>query len=408
MGKRKFENVAIEEENNKYNDCIFRNDLIYKRTNDIRSEFNRDYNRILHSNSYRRLKHKTQVFFATNNDHICTRIEHVNHVSSVSYSIAKHLGLNTELTMAISLGHDIGHPPFGHDGERVLSNFTSEKLNYKFWHEKNSLRFADVIETLPTQIDEEINLDLTYAVRDGIICHCGEVKSKPLFPRENKIDLNLISKPGQVSPYTWEGCVVKISDKISYLGRDIEDALRLKILTQNQIKELHSITEKFNIPDFNNINNTVIVHNLVTNLCENSSIKDGITLSDDYFEFMDNIKAFCYKNIYYHSRLSNFQKYVELVINTILDTIDSMYDGINTLEKLNEHYDIYPNLCDSFSKWLIKYSSDYKYNQRGKKYNNKKIYNLENKDDYYQSMVDYVSSMTDAFAIKIFNEILQF
>lgn len=408
MGKRKFENVAIQEENNKYNDCIFRNDLIYKRTNDIRSEFNRDYNRILHSNSYRRLKHKTQVFFATNNDHICTRIEHVNHVSSVSYSIAKHLGLNTELTMAISLGHDIGHPPFGHDGERVLSNFTSEKLNYKFWHEKNSLRFADVIETLPTQIDEEINLDLTYAVRDGIICHCGEVKSKPLFPRENKIDLNLISKPGQVSPYTWEGCVVKISDKISYLGRDIEDALRLKILTQNQIKELHSITEKFNIPDFNNINNTVIVHNLVTNLCENSSIKDGITLSDDYFEFMDNIKAFCYKNIYYHSRLSNFQKYVELVINTILDTIDSMYDGINTLEKLNEHYDIYPNLCDSFSKWLIKYSSDYKYNQRGKKYNNKKIYNLENKDDYYQSMVDYVSSMTDAFAIKIFNEILQF
>ncbi|SCH66881.1 deoxyguanosinetriphosphate triphosphohydrolase family protein [Romboutsia sp. 1001713B170207_170306_H8] len=408
MRKRKFENVAIQENNDKYSACIFRDDLIYKRNNDIRSEFNRDYNRILHSNSYRRLKHKTQVFFATNNDHICTRMEHVGHVSSVSYSIANYLGLNTELTMAISIGHDIGHPPFGHDGERVLSNFTSKKLNYKFWHEKNSLRFADVIETLPTQIDEEINLDLTYAVRDGIICHCGEVKSKPLFPRENKIDLNLISKPGQVSPYTWEGCVVKISDKISYLGRDIEDALRLKILTQNQIKELNSITEKFNIPDFNKINNTVIVHNLVTNLCENSSIKDGITLSNDYFEFMDSIKAFCYKNIYYHSRLSNFQKYVELVINTILETIDSMYDGINTLKKLDEHYDIYPNLCDSFSKWLIKYSTNYKDNQRGKKYNNKKIYNLENKDDYYQSIVDYVSSMTDAFAIKIFNEILQF
>lgn len=408
MGNRKFKSVAIYKNNYKYNDCILRDDSIYKRINDIRSEFNRDYNRILHSNSYRRLKHKTQVFFATNNDHICTRIEHVNHVSSVSYSIAKHLGLNTELTMAISIGHDLGHPPFGHDGERVLSKFTDKKLNYKFWHEKNSLRFVDFIETLPTQTDEEINLDLTYAVRDGIICHCGEVKSRPLLPRENKIDLNLISKPGQVSPYTWEGCVVKISDKISYLGRDIEDALRLKILNSNQIKELNNITKKFNIPDFDKINNTVIVHNLVTNLCENSSIENGIMLSEDYSEFMDNIKSFCYKNIYYHSRLNNFQKYVQLVLDTILDTVESMYDGVNTLDKLNENYHIYPQLCDSFSKWLIKYSTNYKDNLRGKKYNNKKIYNLENKNDYYQSMVDYVASMTDAFAIKIFNEILQF
>ena len=136
MESKKFENVAICETNDKYEKCIIRNDDIYKRSNDIRSEFNRDYNRILHSNAYRRLKHKTQVFFATKNDHICTRIEHVNHVSSVSYSIAKYLGLNTELTMAISIGHDIGHPPFGHDGERVLSNFTKNKLGYKFWHEK--------------------------------------------------------------------------------------------------------------------------------------------------------------------------------------------------------------------------------------------------------------------------------
>ena len=181
MDSRKFEDVSICEDNDKYKRCIIRNGDIYKRSNDIRSEFNRDYNRILHSNAYRRLKHKTQVFFATKNDHICTRIEHVNHVSSVSYSIAKYLGLNTELTMAISIGHDIGHPPFGHDGERVLSNFTKNKLGYKFWHEKNSLRFADYIETLPTQTDKEVNLNLTYAVRDGIICHCGEVKFKSIF-----------------------------------------------------------------------------------------------------------------------------------------------------------------------------------------------------------------------------------
>lgn len=404
----KFSKVSIKLNNDKYNECITRNDTMYNRSNDIRSEFYRDYNRILHSNSYRRLKHKTQVFFATNNDHICTRIEHVNHVSSVSYSIAKYLGLNTELTMAIAIGHDIGHPPFGHDGERVLGNFTSKKLNYKFWHEKNSLRFADNIETLPTQTDKEINLNLTYAVRDGIICHCGEVKSKPLFPRNDKIDLDLITKPGEVSPYTWEGCVVKISDKISYLGRDIEDALRLKILNEKQIDELNKITTKFDIPDFDKINNTVIVHNLVTNLCENSSIEKGIMLSEKYSEFMDNIKDFCYKNIYYHSRLNNFQKYVDLVLNTILETLEAMFDYGNTLEHVYSNSEIYPLLCDSFAKWLIKYCINFEENPRCKKYMNKKIYNLNNKIDYYQSMIDYVSSMTDLFAIKVFNEILQF
>ena len=408
MKIKKFESVSINEDNNKFNECVFRNNSIYKRSYDIRSDFNRDYNRILHSNSYRRLKHKTQVFFATNNDHICTRIEHVNHVSSVSYSIAKYLGLNTELTMAISIGHDIGHSPFGHDGERVLSKFTNDNLGFKFWHEKNSLRFADFIETLPTENDDEVNLNLTYGVRDGIICHCGEVKSKPLFPRESNLDLNLLNKPGQLAPFTWEGCVVKISDKISYLGRDIEDALRLKILNQKQINELNTITKKFNIPDFDKINNTVLVHNLVTNLCENSSIENGIRLSSDYFEFMDSIKEFCYNNIYYHSRLSNFQKYVDLVINTILETLESMYDKDNTLEKLSQYEDIYPLLCDSFSKWLIKYSLNYKDNVRASRYNNVKIYNLNDVNEFYQSMVDYVSSMTDAFAIKIFNEILQF
>lgn len=408
MKNKKFESVAIYEGNDKFNECISRNDFIYTRYNDIRSDFNRDYNRILHSNSYRRLKHKTQVFFATNNDHICTRIEHVNHVSSVSYAIAKYLGLNTELTMAISIGHDIGHPPFGHDGERVLSKFTKDKFGFKFWHEKNSLKFADYIETLPTESDDEINLNLTYGVRDGIICHCGEVKSSPLFPREDNLDLNTINKPGQIAPFTWEGCVVKISDKISYLGRDIEDALRLKILNKNQITELNSIIKKFNIPNFDKINNTVLVHNFVTNLCENSSIENGIRLSDDYFEFMDSIKEFCYNNIYYHNRLSNFQKYVELTISTILETLESMYDNENTLEKLKGHEEIYPLLCDSFSKWLIKYSLNYKDNIKASRYKNKKIYDLKDKYSFYESMVDYVSSMTDAFLIKIFNEILQF
>lgn len=110
---------------------------MYDRTNDIWSEFERDYTRIIHSNSYRRLKHKTQVFFSPENDHICTRIEHVTHVESISYSIANYLELNTELTKAIAVSHDLGHSPFGHSGEKILSELSKRDLGIPFWHEKN-------------------------------------------------------------------------------------------------------------------------------------------------------------------------------------------------------------------------------------------------------------------------------
>ena len=102
----------------------------------MRSEFERDYTRIIHSTAYRRLKHKTQVFFSPENDHICTRIEHVTHVESISYTIAKNLGLNTELTKAIAVAHDVGHSPFGHEGEKILSEISNKDLGISFWHEK--------------------------------------------------------------------------------------------------------------------------------------------------------------------------------------------------------------------------------------------------------------------------------
>jgi dGTPase len=144
----KFQSVSTNPDNPNWEKCIARQESIYRRSNDIRSEFERDYTRILHSNGYRRLKTKTQVFFATKNDHICTRIEHVNHVASVSNTIAKHLGLNTELVNAIALGHDIGHAPFGHHGETVIRSLINENLtDGSFWHEKNSLFFIDSIET---------------------------------------------------------------------------------------------------------------------------------------------------------------------------------------------------------------------------------------------------------------------
>jgi len=186
MERDKFAAEATVEGSSKWDAAIHREYDLYKRENEIRSPFARDYTRILHCTAYRRLKHKTQVFFATTNDHVCTRIEHVNHVNSVSKTIALFLGLNSELTDAISLGHDLGHAPFGHMGEMVLESHTKQLVpEFSFWHEKNSLRFVDHIETLEGPEGKYINLDLTYAVRDGMICHCGEVNQNGITPRPN-------------------------------------------------------------------------------------------------------------------------------------------------------------------------------------------------------------------------------
>ena len=265
---------------------------LYSRNNDIRSEFERDYTRVIHSNAYRRLKHKTQVFYSPQNDHICTRIEHVNHVESVSYTIANYLGLNIELTKAIAVAHDLGHSPFGHSGEKILNKIAMRDLNTSFLHEKNGLFFVDNTELLEDTEGYKQNLDLTYAVRDGIISHCGEIDENSLRPRNEYIDLTEYKFPNQFAPYTWEGCVVKISDKISYLGRDIEDAISLGILDEH-LDELY----KFLKTTKGTINNTVIINNLIFDLCKNSSPENGLCFSEESLEVMNKIKEFNYKHI---------------------------------------------------------------------------------------------------------------
>ena len=189
--KNLFENVAANEKNEKWNNIIKREKELYKRNNDIRSEIERDYTRIIHSTAYRRMKHKTQVFFSPENDHICTRIEHVTYVESISHTIAKYLGLNIDLTKAIATAHDLGHAPFGHEGERVLSKISQRDLGEKFWHEKNGLDFVDKIELLEDNLKNEQNLNLTYGVRDGIISHCGEIDENALVPRKLTIKNNV-------------------------------------------------------------------------------------------------------------------------------------------------------------------------------------------------------------------------
>ncbi|OBR91977.1 MULTISPECIES: deoxyguanosinetriphosphate triphosphohydrolase family protein [Clostridium] len=405
MERKKFLDVATTENNKKWKQSISRENKLYKRNHELRSEFSRDYNRILHSTSYRRLKHKTQVFFATDNDHICTRIEHVNHVSAVSYTIANYLGLNTQLTTAIAIGHDLGHTPFGHEGEKILGDFSKAHLGNEFWHEKNSLRFVDKIETLPNPAGKQSNLDLTYAVRDGIVCHCGEVRAEAIFPRDQVVDLNDIQKTLQISSYTWEGCVVKIADKISYLGRDIEDAFKLGILKRSQLKELYKITkDTVGIHSIREINNTVLMHNFIVDLCQNSSPDNGIVLSSKYLNFIDLVKEFNYENIYNHERLNNFKNYVKLVLDTILNTLMGYYDGEKTLDKIKDFKRIYPSLHEGFSGWLKKYCIQFK----GRWRDNEKIYDLKNYRDYIQAIIDYTSGMTDNFAIRVFNEMLRF
>ena len=400
---KKFEKYSTNPENPNWEKAIKRERPLYSRNNDIRNDFERDYTRIIHSNAYRRLKHKTQVFFSPENDHICTRIEHVTHVESISYTIAKYLGLNTELTKAISVAHDIGHSPFGHEGERILSEISKRDLGYPFWHEKNGLEFVDNIEILEDNNKYMQNLDLTYAVRDGIISHCGEIDENCVRPREEYIDLKNYSYPNQYAPYTWEGCVVKISDKISYICRDIEDAITLGILDEH-VDELFSL---LNITSNNEqINNTIIINNLIHDLCKNSSPEKGLCFSKDALDLLDKIKKFNYKNIYSCNRIQPSNRYFNLIINEIYNLLKSTYEDSNTLNNLKNLSFTYPKLGNGFINFIYNY---YDFgNRESLKLKNKVLFSIDNEKDFYRAIIYYISGMTDNFAIEIYNEIIHF
>lgn len=172
----------------------------------IRTSFQRDRDRIIHSKAFRRLKHKTQVFISPGGDHYRTRLTHTLEVSQISRTIARALHLNEDLTEAIALGHDLGHTPFGHAGEEALNSL----LSGGFRHNEQSLRVVDFLENpLP-----EPGLNLTYAVCDGILCHTGARQ-----------------------PETLEGQIVKIADRVAYINHDIDDALRAGLITNQQLPQ---------------------------------------------------------------------------------------------------------------------------------------------------------------------------
>ena len=407
--KDSFKEHAMVPGNPKYEASIARYGSLSVKKDDVRTPFERDYTRILHSRAYSRLKHKTQVFFATTNDHICTRIEHVNHVSSISVAICKHLGLNEELALAIATGHDLGHAPFGHSGEKFINSITNKYLKQDFIHEKNSLRFIDNYETLQNSRGFEQNLNLTYGVRDGIICHCGEVEDEVLIPRDDYINLEDIDQPNQYSPFTWEGCVVKMSDNIAYVGRDIEDALRLNILEEVHEKLLVEMLKDYADIDIRKTNNTSMIYHLVTDLCEQSTPEVGMRYSDDHLKFLREIKDFNYKYIYNNERLVIFHDYAQLILESVFNVLYKMYQGNDTISYITDHYlSIYPELCSTFITKLEKFSDLGGLKERNPMYKNRVIYTLGKKEDYIMAIIDYLSSMTDYFALKIFNELTTF
>ncbi len=415
MAMGAFSTVAAFEENDPdyYARLIHREHDMYIKEDDIRTEFGRDYTRVLHSLAYRRLKHKAQVFCkAADNDHICTRIEHVAHVESVSYTIGRYLGLNTELTKAIAIAHDLGHAPFGHQGERVLDRICQNELRGRFWHERNGLRLVDDVELLENNSGVYWNLNLTYGVRDGIISHCGELDRNRIIPRNEPIDLmEKFVSPGQFEPYTWEGCVVKIADKIAYLGRDIEDAIALGILDSDNVKDLQERTRERGDEA---INTSVIMHNMIIDVCKNSDPEHGIALSPEYSHKLNIIKSFNYDRIYNSKKMKPFDDYAELVIYELYTALMDVYDGRSTLDRIQEAASSCPGLMGTFGSFLVNYLtlSEAEIESAGferPELHNKAIYeDLSNRRIYTIAVIDFIAGMTDQYAIKVFEELLRY
>ena len=264
------------------------------------------------------------------------------------------------------------------------------------------MNLVDSIDLLENSDRFKENLNLTYGVRDGIISHCGEIDENGLKPRNDFIDLNLYSYPNEYAPYTWEACVVKVSDKISYIGRDIEDAITLGLL-ENHLDELYELLQTSSTTP---INNTVIINYLVNDLCKNSTPELGLHFSDEAFSLMNKIKTFNYLNIYTNDRLKPSIRFFNLVINEIYDTLKSCFDGKNTINNIQSLSTISKKLSESFIGFVYSY---YDYGNRNELHlKNKVLFDINSEIDFYKCILFYISGMTDNFAIEIYNDIIGF
>jgi dGTPase len=302
-----------------------------------RQNFSLDTDRILHSLAYSRYIDKTQVFYLIKNDHITHRVLHVQLVSKISRTIGRLLRLNEDLIEAISLGHDIGHAPFGHDGERFLSKLSESYGIGTFLHNLQSVRSLEKIER------KGKGWNLTLQVLDGILCHDGEIHSRALRPNKEKNFQTFIEEiknkeddpSRKIFPMTLEGCVVRMSDTISYIGRDIEDAIRLDLIEREDIPE----SCRRILGDTNG----TIVYTLVEDLVANSLGKPYVCFSKKVGEALGELKRFNGENIYTNEIPWKQTSKIELMFKLLFERY------FDDLEKGNDQSDIYREFLEGMS-----------------------------------------------------------
>ena len=260
---------------------------------DYRPPFAHDADRIVHNLSYARYSDKTQVFSFKDNDHVSKRMTHVQLVSKVARTIGRMLNLNEDLIEAAALGHDIGHTPLGHLGERILNTISIRELGEYFKHNVQGVRTFMYIDR------GGAGSNLSLQVLDAILCHNGEMVNGEYHPRsktkeeflkeynDSYIDDSLTKK---LTPMTLEGCVVRIADVIAYIGRDIEDAIMIGVLSREEIPE--------NIKNVLGDNNRDIIATINNDIINNSYGKPYIKLSNEVYKALNDLKQFNYDKIY--------------------------------------------------------------------------------------------------------------
>ena len=343
---------------------------IKEQEEDIRPSFFHDTDTIIHSSAYARYMDKTQVYSFKEHDHISKRMLHVQLVSKIARTIGRCLNLNEDLIEAIGLGHDIGHTPLGHTGEKYLNEISMKELNIPFMHNLQSVRSFLYLEK------HGLGDNLTIQVLDGIMCHNGEVLEKVYRPVKKTVEdfledyeksCNSKEYANSIKPMTLEGCIVRISDVIAYIGRDIEDAITLGLLERNQLpKDVVSILGD---------NNKDIINSIVLDIVKNSYDKNEIILSDEVYNAMSNLIKFNYSNIYNNANSSDDLNYYKESFNKMY------YYYLDDLNKNKEKSIIYGTFLKDMDKSYIDNTD------------NKKI------------IIDFIAGMTDDYFINQLNKI---
>ena len=349
-------------------------DAIYLKNveNDFRTPFFRDIDRVIYTLAFTRYSDKTQVFSFKENDHLTKRMMHVLYVSKIARTIGRALSLNEDLIEAASLGHDLGHTPFGHVGEAILNEISLKNNEGYFNHNIHSIRLLLYIE------NHGNGKNITLQTLDAIMCHNGEFAQSNYVPKKKSKEdfindyLNSYKNKDTIKkfiPMTLEGCVVRISDLIAYLGRDIEDAIRLNMIKIDDVPE--------NILKHLGRNNKEIVNTLIMDVIKNSMGKNYIKISPNIFKAIVELKKYNYENIYYKAYTDEERNKLKLMLNTLFTKY---------LDDLNKN-NVESNIIKSY---LNNMSEEYK-----------------NENSKERIVIDYIAGMTDDYCLNEYNKYLK-